>query len=527
MPIPSAIERPVEPATLSPAIRPQSPRRGAAPSNGAFMTEYLANPPDAAALMTSARSFGNYDLAGAIADLIDNSIRADARRIDLTCSFNDGDPEIRTRDDGSGMTKKELHAAMRPASTNPMEERLPGDLGRFGWGLKSASFSQCRRLIVVTHRDRLVSGAVWDLSDIADWKMGVLDTSESSDLCSRELLEGAGTEVIWRDCDRLSEDRTLDSNDFNAQIVHARERLALIFHRFLSGDAAAGKLRIFLNGTRIAGSDPFYRKHNATQTLEMEPLSVTGGHRVDIQPYILPHYSKLRGNELEAVAGDEGTLKNQGFYVYRNDRLILYGTWFRLVQHGELSQLVRVSIDIPNSIDNMWKLTLDKSDAQLPTVLRSRLRQLVAKLKGRSARVHRSKGGSLAEDGPTKVWRRFARRGEIRYAINRDHPLIEALFDDDEADGTGPATAALAAIEQGFPVGRFGADVSGDIDAIHQTPGSLPEFRELLGAALPHLLAQADGDIEALRELLKRTEPFSANWTAVEDFLSAEGWTSA
>ena len=126
------------------------------------MAEYVSNPPDAAALMTSARSFGNYDLAGAIADLIDNSIKANAGRVDLSCIFSGGDPEIRVLDDGTGMSKEELQAAMRPASSNPLEERLPGDLGRFGWGLKSASFSQCRRLIVVTRRDDALSGAVWD-----------------------------------------------------------------------------------------------------------------------------------------------------------------------------------------------------------------------------------------------------------------------------------------------------------------------------------------------------------------------------
>ncbi len=226
------------------------------------------------------------------------------------------------------------------------------------------------------------------------------------------------------------------------------------------------------------------------------------------------------------MAGEEGLLKNQGFYIYRNDRLILYGTWFRLLQHGELSQLVRVSIDIPTSLDGMWKLTLDKSDAQLPTVLRSRLRQLVAQLKGRSARVHRSKGGRLMENGPTAVWHRFARHGEIRYAINRNHPLIAALFSDDKADSAGAATGALLAIEQGFPVGGFGTDASANIDAIHQTPATPTAFREFLNAALPPLLAHVDGDMAALRELLRATEPFSTNWPAVEEFLSTEGWTS-
>lgn len=491
------------------------------------MTHYVNNPPDAVALMLSARSFGNYDLAGAIADLIDNSIKAKARTVSVSCLFNEGAPEVRILDDGTGMSRDELHAAMRPASASPLEERSPDDLGRFGWGLKSASFSQCRQLTVMTRRHGELSGARWDLADIADWKMGILSDSESSRLCNADLQADSGTEVIWRDCDRLSEDGSLDSNAFNALISHARERLALIFHRFLSGEARSGKIAILLNGTPIPRFDPFYRRHSATQTLEKETLSVSGDRKIEMQPYILPHYSKLRSTEVETVSGSEGLLKNQGFYVYRNDRLILYGTWFRLVQHGELSQLVRVSIDIPNSLDNVWKLTVDKSDVQLPVALRSRLLQLVAKLKGRSARVHRSKGGKLHLGGPTEVWQRFARHGEIRYAINRDHPLIESMFAEGAADRTKAITAALSAIEQGFPVGKFGIDVSKDIDAIHQTAANPTDFRNFLMAALPPLLADVGGDLDALVELLKKTEPFSTNWTAVEDFLSTEGWISA
>ena len=115
--------------------------------------EFTRNEPDAVALMTSARSFGNYDLPGALADLIDNSIKAEARHIKVTCRYNSGDPRVSVLDDGYGMTQEELHAAMRPASANPLAERSPDDLGRFGWGMKSASFSQCKRLTVISSKN--------------------------------------------------------------------------------------------------------------------------------------------------------------------------------------------------------------------------------------------------------------------------------------------------------------------------------------------------------------------------------------
>ena len=174
----------------------------------------------------------------------------------------------------------------------------------------------------------------------------------------------------------------------------------------------------------------------------------------------------------------------------------------------------------------MWKLTLDKSDAQLPAVLRGRLRQLVAKLKGRSSRVYRSKGGQLRPAGPATIWQRFARHGEIRYGINREHPLIEAMFLEHESDRTKAISAALSAIEQGLPVITFGADVSRDADKLNQSITNPHAFHEFLNAALPPLLVQVEGDMKALTRLLKTTEPFSTNWTAVEHYLLSEGWLS-
>lgn len=490
------------------------------------MVNYTSNPPDAAALMTSARSFGNYDLAGAIADLIDNSINAKARNVEITCVFgDDGMPEVRVRDDGHGMTRAELHAAMRPASRNPLDERSPDDLGRFGWGLKSASFSQCRRLTVLSVRNSEVSGACWDLDDLDEWKMGVLNADEVASLASRVLLDHGGTEIVWNKCDRLSEGGTIGHASFNELVVHTGNKLALIFHRYLSGTGRRGKLGLLVNGTPLRPVDPFHRNHEATQALEQETLRVERGESIVIQPYILPHHSKLRQRELESLSGEEGLVKNQGFYIYRNDRLIMYGTWFRLLRHGELSQLVRVSVDIPNTLDDIWKITVDKSDAQLPGMLRSRLRQIVSRLKGRSSRVYRSKGGRIDGSGAVSpVWNRYFRKGEIRYEINRAHPLVEALVADaDEA----AVEALLRAVEREFPVEKLMEDGSREPESINQSESNPAAFREFLDASIPMLLRNVGGDVNLLVERMRSTEPYRTNWSMVKAYLDEEGWTNA
>ena len=484
--------------------------------------KYVNNPPEAASLLTSARSFGKYDLAGALSDLIDNSIKAKSTRISLRCEWRDGDPEIRILDNGHGMTERELKDAMRPASSNPNDARSADDLGRFGWGLKSASFSQCRNLTVLTRKNDTISGAIWNLDDVKDWRMGILANAEIRSLCSPELLERDGTEIIWSNCDRLSENGDIDEDAFNEMIVRAESRLALIFHRYLSGEVKKGKFTLSLNGQRTEPFDPYYREHRAADADHAEELRV-GSARIRVKAYIIPHFSKLRNSELEKLSGEEGLLRNQGFYVYRNDRLIIHGTWFGLIRHGELSQLARVSIDIPNSVDIAWKITVDKSDAQLPASLRRRLGQIVDVIRRRAGKVVRSRGARL-NTSTVPVWHRNVRQGAIRYEINREHPAISALTPNDSASQPS-FEAMLSLIEQSFPTPTFGEDLRQSEASLLQAEANPARFRQMLDASVPSILADSQGDPAVLRAKLKSAEPYRSHWTAVEDYLLEKGLT--
>ena len=356
--------------------------------------------------------------------------------------------------------------------------------------------------------------------------MGVLSKSEIVDLASPPSNRENGTEVIWSNCDRLSENGTMSEAAFNALVTHTRNRLALTFHRYLSGEVRGKTLSMLLNGQPVEPYDPFFSHHHATQELPPEPFSVRG-ENIDVHPYILPHFSKLRATDHDRLGGEEGFLKNQGFYVYRNHRLIIRGTWFRLVKYGELAQLVRIRVDIPNSLDDLWKITVDKSDAQLPAALRTRLRQIVDGLRRRSSKVNRSKGGRVSSGSRIAVWDRYARSGEINYHINREHPLIAALLELDDGDERENARAALLAIEQGFPVDAFGRDAANHPDDIHQTEAEAGRFRDFLETAVPIVLFQVGGNFEQLEKRLRQTEPFCSNWIPVEEYLEQKGWVDA
>ena len=200
------------------------------------------------------------------------------------------------------------------------------------------------------------------------------------------------------------------------------------------------------------------------------------------------------------------------------------GTWFRLVRHGELSQLVRIAVDIPNTLDEMWKITVDKADAQLPSQLRDRLRAIVGNLKLSSGEVFRSRGSRVSPRVATPVWSKYARGGRIRYYINREHPLMAALLESGDLEHAKAAAVAIALIEQNFPVVTIGEDAVRAPQAMYQGASEAHAFLETLDAALPLLLARSDGDMKKLRELLRVTEPYSSHSKIVEDHLRIKGW---
>ena len=486
------------------------------------MATRVINPPDASALMTSARSFGNYDLARALADLLDNSITAGAKSVETTCTYGAGSPEVRVRDNGAGMSAEELRVAMRPASVNPDEERSDDDLGRFGWGMKSASFSQCKRLTVVTKKRGISSAASWDLEDIDGWSMSSYSAFEAQELLQAPIPGESGTEVIWQKCDRLSEGGSLTEDHFNEIIAHARRRLSLVFHRFIGGSSGARKISISLNGTPLDALDPFHSRHPATQAFPAEAFPVTNGTKVTMRAYTLPHYTKLDKDEYEALGGEEGYVKNQGFYVYRNGRLIIYGTWFRLAKHGELSKLVRISIDIPNSLDSMWKVTIDKSDVQLPSHLRERMKTLVDRFRGRSTRVFTSKGGKISDGRTTTVWERYARNQQIEYRLNRSHPVLKALVDLLEPESRTRLRHVLTLIEQQLPIDAVFSDASANPQKLSQASTDPEKFRAFLRATVPMLLADGKSTDEVV-EQLRMTDPYASHWSIVERYLTDRG----
>ncbi|MFK7954789.1 MAG: ATP-binding protein, partial [Lysobacterales bacterium] len=283
------------------------------------MKEYKS-PPRASSLIESMRDIG-YSFETAIADIIDNSITAKASLVDIFCDADRHQPVIGILDNGFGMSRDELLDAMRPGSQSPLEIRRDGDLGRFGLGMKIASFSQCRRLTVITKKSSVVAATRWDLDYVAtkdEWLLQILDEDECAATPFFQELGDSGTLVVWENLDRLCDEtqKTSRKDHLYEQLDHVRNHLELVFHRFLAGERPFPKLALRINRTEIDAFDPFNSGHPATIIQPEEKIFVAGAP-VLVKSFVLPHHKKASKADWERYAGDGGYIKNQGFYVYR------------------------------------------------------------------------------------------------------------------------------------------------------------------------------------------------------------------
>ncbi|GAB3115988.1 ATP-binding protein [Bordetella tumbae] len=488
------------------------------------MAREYVHPPSAACLSASMRDLG-YSLETAIADLIDNSISAGADKIDIICDVSNKQPVVVILDNGRGMTECELLAAMRHGTDNPRRDRSPKDLGRFGLGLKTASFSQCRSLTVVSASNASVSGAEWNLDRIDaadDWILSLLDESDIEVLPYVDRLDKQGTAVIWRELDRLLEDETGERGQeiVNEKLEAVGRHLALVFHRFLSGEVKGhSKIALTVNGHPITAFDPFCRKNPATQVLPEEIVRI-GDTEVRLQPYVLPHHSRLSASEYDYYQDRSDFISNQGGYVYRSGRLMAWGDWFRLVPKGEATKLARVQIDFPNSLDEAWTIDIKKSRARPPHAVRERLRQIIAKITNRSVTVHRGRGQKLFQENQAPFWERYADHGGIRFAINEQHPIVESLARKLSPEDVDLLRTLLDSVAASLPVEMIYSDYSTHPREINQRPGDENETMERLRSLRQALYGDGPGDAKAFLQIVRSTHLFDGQIELTEKFIS-------
>lgn len=470
-------------------------------------------PPHSSSLMESMRDIG-YSMGSALADLIDNSITAEATRIEIFADTSGTEPKVAILDDGGGMTYEVLLEAMRLGTHNPLEERDSSDLGRFGLGLKTASLSQCRMMTVISKRAGSTSGARWDLDYVADtneWTLQVLDDFDSVPWF--EEMDEHGTLVVWENLGTRQSTSSGESlaEDLVRKLDEARQHLELTFHRFIGGDIAARHFELSLNGYRLRPFDPFNETNYATQVGPQQRVRLDG-QEIVIRPYTLPHHSKVSRTEWDRLGGEEGYVKNQGFYVYRERRLIIHGTWFGLARQTELTKLARVRVDIPNSLDHAWRIDVKKSSVQLPPSVRRELRGIAERIVSPSKRIYTHRGRQLVEDSLIPVWTRVQDKGTISYHVNPDHPTLGGFQSELEPEQRTAFRRILEMAGAALPLDTLMSDFGADPNSLsgNASEEALEYFVTTTYDALDDG-SRSDDDIKAMMQM---ADPFRSNWDA-------------
>lgn len=410
--------------------------------------------PNAASMIETFRAIG-YSVESAIADIIDNSITADAKNIWVDYDWKGPKTVISILDDGHGMNNDELTDAMRPGCKNPLDARSADDLGRFGLGLKTASFSQARKFAVISKRsDYKTSLWSWDLDYVnlsQSWSLIKFCPDKNSWIDKVDRLI-SGTCVIWWDLDRLTKDTKEDSQDSKSNFLDLMEKvkkhLSMVFHRFIDDG-----VNIYFRDRKVNSWDPFMIGFGG---LQPKPEVKLHGGKISIKGFVLPHRCKLNSEEYNYGKGPRDSwTAHQGFYVYRSRRLLVAGDWLGFFKREVHYDLCRIQLNLTNDVDEDWQIDIKKSIARPPLLYREQILSVAKEVRNQAVEVYRHKGKvlkrKLPQDEYFAFWEERVRHGKRFYRINREHPILAELFSK-TANLKGDIEKVLQFIEETIPV---------------------------------------------------------------------------
>lgn len=468
------------------------------------MKEYVLEP--SVELIESMRAVG-YSMEAAVADIVDNSVDAHATQIQIDLDVVAGG-YIAILDNGEGMTAETAFEALRFAGTAGQQEK--NRLGRFGLGLKTASLSQARTVTVVTKQENAIHSLRWSIDHVKSsglWKILAPEIDEIDIFPFKEQLmsQSSGTVVIWTQLDLLLGDSTEPGAYLAAKVSSLQEHLGLTFHRFL--ESRNENIDIRVNGLDISPIDPFLTANPKTQHTPKEDILI-GSSKVSFTSFTLPHPSGLTANERSRFDLADKMREFQGFYLYRNRRLLTKGNWFGLAPMNELTKQTRIMVDIPQNLDNLWQVDIKKSQAEPPTSFRTHLKRMIEPLLEKGRRVHTYRGRARSSSEVVHVWNKFKERNGFKYEVNLENPAIASVIQSLKPDDADSVVFILKLLAETFPY----LDVYQE-QASNQLPINETISDEELRIRLARVKASGvlSGDLREVLAYLKTTEPFAGH----------------
>lgn len=478
------------------------------------MINLKENRPTADILMFSMRSMG-YSFESAIADIIDNSISANATDIKIFFPIEPNDCFVGILDNGYGMSQEELFDAMKYGSERKRNKRDDNDLGRFGLGLKAASLSQCRRLTVASKKDGLISAYVWDLDvvkDKKDWFMVECDNYQISKIKKIEYLDNydSGTLVLWENFDLIEKSSGNVFSQLSEYAETTEKYLSLIFHRYLN---SPNRLKIKINNYTLVGLDPFlenHRKTNIRRQIEIPLLDSNGVERkILVQPYVLPFQKDLSREDEIKSGGIENYKSKQGFYIYRNERLIVWGTWFGR-KRSEMTKYARIRVDIPNTLDDIWGIDIKKQSAKIPASIKNRLSRAVDDAMDISTKAQKYRGRKEKQNESVEyIWDRIkCRENKFLYKINRDAKVFELVKNEVDDSTWTKIDMILEEIEKNIPYQQIYIDKSQNAVDENEDFERLSDIKNKAKMLVTISMNCGNNDIQSIIDKLFIEEPF-------------------
>ena len=396
--------------------------------------------PSAGRMIKSLRDVG-YSFRGAVADLVDNSIAAQAGQISITMKWAGADSFVRIADDGDGMGSERITESLRFGSDR---DYSADDLGKFGFGLKTASLSQCKRFLVSSRPagDARIYARRFDQDFIEEHDAWVIESVPETELPTEavETLETQGTTVVWYKLDRILGDHFQDTEKARDRFFDHTEdlekHLGMVFHKFLEGTATSclgRRLTIKINGRTISPWNPFAPEEAETKKFSDDQLEVAGhgaAGTVRVTAWILPRKDDFSSEkEFERLSGPSRWNQQQGFYIYRSDRMIQSGGWSRMGAADEHTKQARVALEFFPQLDPAFEINISKMTVSLPGTLREVLKPKIASLRGQAKRSYGQAAAKKDKATPSeRQTNRDAQREKLDVSPPRQPPAGVGVF---------------------------------------------------------------------------------------------------
>ena len=481
------------------------------------MARSIKNEPTADVLMVSMRAMG-YSFEVAIADIIDNSISAKATIIELKFPIDPQNCYVAICDNGCGMDRDELFDAMKYGSKIKNKYREADDLGRFGLGLKSASLSQCRKLTVLSKKNNKLTAYAWDLDNVEQkkgWEMIEYNREEITKIKFLSFLDNydSGTVVLWENFDLIEKSLGSIYTELSKFQDSVADYLSLIFHRFLNKDKP-NNVEIKMNNYSLVGLDPFLTDHKKTNPRREIKLPVEDADGIEryvvVQPFVLPFQKDLSREDFKKIGGVEDYRTKQGFYIYRNERLIIWGTWFGRTK-GELTKHARVRVDIPNYLDDIWGIDIKKQSAKIPNIIKKQLTKAVDEAMDIAIKTQTYRGRiEKIDENIDYIWDRVKDRGDkFAYKVNRNSKMFDLIKDSADDELWNKIEMVIEEIENNIPYQQIYIDKAQNNVLDEITDDRLEDVKSKAEMFVSIALRLGNSSRVTIIDELFKSEPFS------------------